>query len=1174
MRLKQHPENCLPSILLSALTNFRPQRVASSQAGKSLAVAVVALLLLMGLSRSVQAVPGSPDHSFGSPNGNVQTDFSSSTDGIRAIAIQPDGKIVAAGYTYTRPGSDFALARYNPDGTLDATFGNGGKVSTVFFGGPDTVHAIAIQPDGKIVVAGDVTPASGGSLFGLARYNPNGSLDPTFGSGGRVTTAFSGSNDSAHAVFILPGGQILAAGHGLNGNRNDFFVARYDSNGNLDPTFGNGGKAVAAIPGTDELSTGAALHPDGRIVVCGETSSGPPFSNFALVRFNRDGSLDPTFGNGGFVSTSFAGIANRASAVAVQPDSKIVATGYASNGSGGFDFGLARYESDGSLDSTFGSGGRVMTDFSGTTDVANAIVIQPNGRIIVAGRTDDTQSGSSNNFALARYNADGMLDATFGLNGKIVAPSFAGNDSAAALALQPNGKIVAGGTIQTGSEDFAVARYNGDPTAAPGNPDISFDGDGKATTDFNGNRDEANAVALQPDGKTIVAGSATVGNLDFAVARYNVNGTLDSTFGTNGKVTTAVSAGGDDVAYAVALQPDGKIVVAGYAQTATNFDFALVRYNPNGTLDASFGSGGRLTTDFGGGSDVGRAIVLQPDNKLVVAGYATIGSGRDFALARYNSNGSADDGTVNDSTPVDSFGTGGKVTTAFGGASDNDEAYALVLQPDGKLVAAGSAVIATTRDFALARYDTNGAPDTTFGSGSGKVTTPFGSSTDIAYALALQLDGKLVAVGSTVNTSGNTDFALARYSNTGIPDNTFDGDGRVTSGALLPGGVNDEGRAVAIQPDGRIIAAGFAVFPTINGLSGDFEVFRYRSDGSLDPTFGDGGRQVTDVFNFSRNDEAHAIALRPNGRFVVAGFATNSNGNVDFALVRYFAHIKQRSDFDGDYRSDIAVWQPTDHNWYVFNSRSNAFRLQNDWTNGLPGDQIVPGDYDGDDRTDFAIFRKTEGNWYVILSSTGSTIIKHWGGDANDIPVPADYDGDNKTDFAVFRKTEGNWYILSSATNTETVRNWGISTDAPVAADYDGDGKADVAVFRSGESNWYILNSATNTVTVRLWGLGSDRLVPADYDGDGRTDLAVFRPSDSNWYVLQSATDTPMVKGWGNSGDVRVPADYDQDGKADIAIWRPADSNWYIIRSSTGAVQRVTFGSSGDVPVASAYLPQ
>jgi len=248
------------------------------------------------------------------------------------------------------------------------------------------------------------------------------------------------------------------------------------------------------------------------------------------------------------------------------------------------------------------------------------------------------------------------------------------------------------------------------------------------TTDFGGS-DYGFSVALQPDGKIVVAGYA---GGDFALARYNSDGALDTSFGSGGKVTTDFGGSYHPDGFSVALQPDGKIVVAGYA----GGDFALARYNSDGALDTSFGSGGKVTTDFGG-SDAGYSVALQPDGKIVVAGYA----GLDFALARYNSDGALDT----------SFGTGGKVTTDFSGG--RDVGYSVALQPDGKIVVAGYAGV----DFALARYNSDGALDTSFGSG-GKVTTDFRRFRLWTFRRAPARRQDRVAGYAGV------DFALARYS--------------------------------------------------------------------------------------------------------------------------------------------------------------------------------------------------------------------------------------------------------------------------------------------------------------------------------------------------------------------------------------------------------------------------
>jgi uncharacterized delta-60 repeat protein len=380
--------------------------------------------------------------------------------------------------------------------------------------------------------------------------------------------------------------------------------------------------------GGSDLAFGVALQPDGKIVAAGTATRGATIiSDFALARYNPDGSLDATFGSAGKVTTDFGGDSDRAQSVALQPDGKIVAAGTTSTpGVSGADFALARYNPDGSLDATFGSAGKVTTDFGGG---AEAVALQPDGKIVAAGSASPGATIFSD-FALARYNPDGSLDATFGSGGKVTTHFASGTDQAFGVALQPNGKIVAAGTAHTGtSYNFALARYNPD-----GSLDATFGSGGKVTTEFTANFDQANTVALQPNGKIVAAGRTGAGTShDFALARYNPDGSLDATFGSGGKVTTDFT-GGSDQAFGVALQPNGKIVAAGTAHTGTILEFALVRYKKHGGLDPSFGSGGKVTTDFTGSNDLAFGVALQPDRKIVAVGDAgTVNS--DFALARY-----------------------------------------------------------------------------------------------------------------------------------------------------------------------------------------------------------------------------------------------------------------------------------------------------------------------------------------------------------------------------------------------------------------------------------------------------------------------------------------------------------------------------------------------------------
>lgn len=420
-------------------------------------------------TRRVQAAAGDLDPTYGA-NGKVVVHLAQNAD-PEAVKVQADGKAVIAGVTlvYNAAANDyfaqFLVMRFETNGAVDASFGTNGAAVTGFFGRNDVALDLAIQPDGKIVAVGQTENRS--QDFALARYNPDGSLDSTFGSGGKVVTDFSGSFDGAQAVALQTDGKIIAAGFATAfGTGSDFALARYNLDGSLDNTFGTGGKATSDFSGDSDVIAGLAVQPDGKIVAAGGAAVGP-FSarrlHFALARYNSDGSLDPAFGTGGKLTADFGtfvsnfSLSDEASDVALQRDGKIVAAGPVFTDKG-VSFVVARFNADGSSDTNFGSGGKVRTDFANNS-FAKALAIQADNRILVAGSTFDPEADFD--FALVRYTTNGSLDPSFGTEGKRTT-DFGGRDELKAITLQADGKILVAGRSQTDGVDIALARYNND----------------------------------------------------------------------------------------------------------------------------------------------------------------------------------------------------------------------------------------------------------------------------------------------------------------------------------------------------------------------------------------------------------------------------------------------------------------------------------------------------------------------------------------------------------------------------------------------------------------------------------------------------------------------------------------------------------------------------------------
>ncbi len=608
---------------------------------------------------------GSFDTSFGGGTGRVLF-HNGNFDFATGLAVQNDGSIVAVGAT----NGAFLIARRNPDGSADTSFGEGG-IDTISFGaqGFGQANAVAIQGDGKIVVVGQYS-GSNSSDFAIARLNPDGSFDSGFGSNGEVTVDFAGLQDQANAVAIRGDGSIVIGGSAQNANGDaDFAFLGLRPDGSLDSSFGNNGTVtINATPG--DSVNGIAMDPsNGNIYFDGATSTGGYFG-----ALNSNGSPIGTIG-GAQASV------NRYTALMRASDGSLYAAGQANQ-----TMMVTKFLPTGATAPGFGTSGNVLAPFARASG-ANGVAVSTDGSVVIGG------FAGIGDMAVARILPSGGLDTGFGLPGRqlVLASSVNGSDNASAIAFSGS-KIIVGGSYgknDNNGDEFGVLQFNSDGTL-----DTNFASGGAFTFQGTG-FDSISAIAVQSDGKIIAAGSSSGDTSDYIVFRLNADGSLDSSFGTNGMATIHFGGNSADFAEGVLIQPDGKIVVGGTTSVnsqTTGQDFGLARLNSNGSLDSSFGTGGLVVTDIGGGqSDHLRGIALA-GTQIVAVGDTLSNGSPEFALVKYNSNGQIDT----------TFSGGGIITQVVGNL---DEPAGVSVQSDGKIVVAGIASTGQSTSAALLRYE-------------------------------------------------------------------------------------------------------------------------------------------------------------------------------------------------------------------------------------------------------------------------------------------------------------------------------------------------------------------------------------------------------------------------------------------------------------------------------------
>lgn len=797
-----------------------------------------------------------------------------------------------------RPTLEWLEDRLTPSaGQLDPTFGQGG-IAANNIGGPTQTSAkavIATQSDGKVIVVGESEGYNNFSSprIAVVRYNGDGTLDNSFGTGGEVTFNFAKTvpynfnDDSPAGVAIDASGNILVAGTTNTSNGQEFAVARLTSAGQLDTSFGSGGTALVDIPYvygySQESASGLAIDGAGRIVVAGTawTTNG---KDFAVARLTSTGSLDTSFGSGGETTIAFGGGGSsdydEGAGVAIDSSGNIVVAGTANgNATGSWSgylsrFAVARLNAAGNLDQNFGSGGETtISPFSAAQqdfDTASGVTLDSTGNIVVAGTTFGESFNQSytfypDQFAVARLSSSGSLDPSFGNGGKTTI-SYPGSyaASAAGLAIDASNRvIVAGTTASTNSNgsafnSMAVTRLDGS-----GNLDTSWNGTGLATANFSGpsNDSASNMTLTQPDGKIVVVGtsSTATGDVRLAVERYNPDGTLDSTFGNGGTALFGYGSGLFVSPDAVSIDGSGRLLIAGKRESLPLFNYgdsAVLRLNTDGSPDTSFGTGGVATVHFN-------------------------------SYGYYSS------------------------STAMGVAVD----------------AAGNIVLtATETDYnfgdsdriAVARLTANGSLDTNFGTGGEVIlnyTTPGANSTyedDEAAGVAIDSAGHIIVAGTSFSytytpypyffSSNGTQFAVARLNSDGSLDNSFGSGGKTTIN--FSGGYDfDNVVGMGIDPSGQIIVAG----STGNIYSGiSIAVAKLNAaDGSLDQSFGTGGKATLNNFGYAHYDPtASRMAIDSAGRIAVVGDINSeiypNDYGLDFAAVLFKANGCPDVDFGTD----------------------------------------------------------------------------------------------------------------------------------------------------------------------------------------------------------------------------------------------------------------------------------
>ena len=967
---------------------------------------------------------------------------------------------------------------------------------------------LTVQPDGKILIYGHFQIVQGVVRPNIARLNSDGSLDSSFNC--------STCNFWIGSAVVQPDGKIIVAGAFAIGSGSGYRLRRLNADGSLDSSF------TSPFSETPTAWTPSmtiwAIQPDGKLYASRNTQP-PGGPEVFLYRLNPNGSIDNSF-----ATLTFAypfGRRHLLTDLKVLPDGKVMIAG-----AHYFGF-LFRVNADGSHDTSFQSPALTINFFDVPVYVLS-FDIQADGKIPLMGNFSTINGVSKSGFA--RLNADQSLDSAY----SFPLPPGSGASTSQRLELLSDDKLLVSSAISNGKK---IVRLNTD-----GSLDNSFDSPSTFRTINRWRADAAGRVLLTAE---IQSGAPQL-------LRLNADGTTDTTFN--------VSFGAAEVVHGSLVLPDGKILFTGYFSMVNNVvRQSIARLNPDGTVDTSYNPGG---TGFGGRVF---KLVPQADGKIIAVGEFSSYNGMPRnRFARLNADGTLDD--------------------AFNPAFTDGDIVAAAVQADGKILIGGAfSTVGGVERKGIARLNQDGSLDESF-------NPILPDNPPVVRVFLVQEDGKIMFGGSFTGVNGVARSNLARLNSNGTLDESFNAgsisgsiyhlvrqpggkyvaadrrnitrrnaDGSVDSSFQAPTLQIDLGiTALVTLPDNSLVIGG--AFSFVNNTPRS-NIARINANGSLDSNFLPQGADAI-VWTLSKQS---------NNKIIVGGEFKYVGGVPRFGIARLNSPVvtgKTPFDYDGDGKSDVSVFRPSENKWYILQSSNNAVVEK---VFAVAGDVPVPSDYDGDSKTDVAVFRPSTGDWWYQSSINNAQIPIHWG-QAGDIPRPSDFDSDGKTDFIVYRPSNSVWYRFGS-TGATSIIAFGIAEDKPLVGDFDGDGKSDPAVFRPSTGDWWYAASASGGQhAVVHWGQAGDIPVPGDYDADGKTDFVVYRPSNGGWYILRSGEQNYTILQFGTAEDKPVGADYDGDGKADVAVWRPSNGTWYLLQTTAG-FGAVQWGASGDVPTENAFLP-